>query len=230
MRKLVMLVLGVTAVTTPAVAQQHPDSVRHRNSCRLAEQVLVTGNPAPHREWAGMYIHICGTETLERVTLERIERLRRSGDRQAVMEVWQEAYTLRTPTFRSAMLELAQDRTAGIPARVHALQSLALNAYPRHDFTYESMTGGFTNGEWVRGGCSAGIEVGSGWRSRPVPPDAELEGIMAVARRLALDETEPLDVRTAASCIVNPRQHAAGPWQHPFGPRRPLNPENAHSD
>src|SRR5215218_9644020 len=35
-----------------AVAQANPDSVKHRNDCRLAAQTLSTGHPSPHYGWA----------------------------------------------------------------------------------------------------------------------------------------------------------------------------------
>src|SRR5690349_17810761 len=37
-----------------------PDDVHHRNDCRLALQIVETGHPAPHREWAYSLLPRCG--------------------------------------------------------------------------------------------------------------------------------------------------------------------------
>lgn len=57
--KLLPLLLGVAF---PLGAQQSEvrDSVHHSNDCRLAEQVLSTGNPKPNYDWALELIVSCG--------------------------------------------------------------------------------------------------------------------------------------------------------------------------
>jgi hypothetical protein len=44
-------------------AQANPDSVKHRNECRLALQVLVKGEPARLTGWAINYVRSCGRDT-----------------------------------------------------------------------------------------------------------------------------------------------------------------------
>lgn len=50
------------AVASPRVvnAQASPDSVQHRNECRLAEQILRTGHPHPHLGDALAILPTCG--------------------------------------------------------------------------------------------------------------------------------------------------------------------------
>lgn len=55
---LALLVLASSA----AAAQADPDSVKFRNDCRLASQVLTTGQPGPHTEDALSIIGLCGRE------------------------------------------------------------------------------------------------------------------------------------------------------------------------
>src|SRR5574341_818799 len=56
--------LGVVLFGVPARAQVNPDSVKLRNDCRLAEQVLTTGEPATHRQEALTVIGLCGRESV----------------------------------------------------------------------------------------------------------------------------------------------------------------------
>lgn len=62
---LVCMILPSTAVGQKSA---DPDSVKHRNDCRLAEQVLSTGHPEPHREWALRIVVSCGPEAADAVS------------------------------------------------------------------------------------------------------------------------------------------------------------------
>lgn len=57
-----LLLLGAVAFPLRAQNSEAPDSVRHRNDCRLAGQVLHTGHPHPKYEWAREYIILCQEE------------------------------------------------------------------------------------------------------------------------------------------------------------------------
>jgi hypothetical protein len=57
-----LAVLVLASFGAPASAQVNPDSVKLRNDCRLAAQVLTTGQPAPHRREALSVIGLCGRE------------------------------------------------------------------------------------------------------------------------------------------------------------------------
>jgi hypothetical protein len=52
------LALLVTS-TSAASAQADPDSVKHRNNCRLASQVVERAVSDPKRAWAHGYIRLC---------------------------------------------------------------------------------------------------------------------------------------------------------------------------
>ncbi len=64
-RKLSLQLCGalplVIALATPATAQRTDGAAdaHHRNECRLAAQVIRTGQPAPKREWARSHITTC---------------------------------------------------------------------------------------------------------------------------------------------------------------------------
>src|SRR6266850_5406838 len=53
---------GVALIAAPLSAQTHADSIKVRNDCRLALQVLTKGVPDPHRAEALSIIGLCGGE------------------------------------------------------------------------------------------------------------------------------------------------------------------------
>jgi hypothetical protein len=61
--------LAIALVATPLSGQANPDSVKLRNDCRLAEQVLTTGEPGPQRTEALKIIGLCGGEATPTLVL-----------------------------------------------------------------------------------------------------------------------------------------------------------------
>lgn len=63
MVSIIRLMLGASAgalvAAGPLAAQADPGAVKHRNDCRLAEQVLTHGQPANKLGWALNYISSC---------------------------------------------------------------------------------------------------------------------------------------------------------------------------
>lgn len=118
--------IGAFCVLLPAAAhaQADPGEVKLRNECRLAEQVLRTGTPAPRREWALHRLPGCadeGAPSLARQwttvpdSEERIEELMRVSMR------------LRDGRLYSQILETA--RNPAQPARVRVAAMLVLAKY-----------------------------------------------------------------------------------------------------
>ncbi len=62
MARIAVATLALALCGASAQAQVNPDSVKLRNDCRLAEQVLTTGEPATHRQEALTVIGLCGGE------------------------------------------------------------------------------------------------------------------------------------------------------------------------
>jgi hypothetical protein len=58
--RLLPVAVALQVVGAVLHAQVDPDSVKLRGDCRLAEQVLTTGQPATHREEALKVIGLCG--------------------------------------------------------------------------------------------------------------------------------------------------------------------------
>src|ERR687886_776991 len=88
-------------------AQAVSDSVKHRNDCRLAEQVLTTGEPAPRREWAQVYISYCGFEMWGRSMATAVQRSRNSTDLAALSNQWRRLDFLRDSALFEAATQIA---------------------------------------------------------------------------------------------------------------------------
>src|SRR4051812_27376125 len=70
------------------------DSVHQRNNCRLASQVIRTGHPATHLQWAYSQIPACGSEGGEALAA-RLRELRGSRDTAAIRALTMPFATLR---------------------------------------------------------------------------------------------------------------------------------------
>lgn len=186
-------------------AQADPDSVQLRNGCRLARQVIETGNPSPHTEWALRQIGGCGPEAYGASLAVAVRRLRTETDTVVLREFWRPSRFLRDGELFRASRDIAADQGASTQARVFALLSLLHTVRFGRTADYRNMIGGFETEEglqWVRGGCAQTI-VNDDIRldGAPLPADFHAQ-IRSLASRLRADGAEPLDVRTAAFCLA----------------------------
>jgi hypothetical protein len=96
--------------------------------------------------------------------------------------------------------EIALDRSASTQSRVFAVS--ALIAVVRDGFIseYEQLVGGFRPDGSVASRCWSVVSGEFRAVDTPLPSDAH-ERVAAVRRRLLADQTEPVDVRTAATCL-----------------------------
>lgn len=185
-------------------AQVRSDSVKHRNECRFATQVVETGHPAPHAEWALGYIVACGTRVHGAVLATALRLLRGETDTVKIAPFWRNARFLRDGALYDAAVEIAGDRSASVPARVFAILGLIHLTKEGRSAGSGNLIGGFYEHQglrWVRGGCARTIVINDlRIDGAPLPADHRAR-ITALARQLRSDESEPLDVQTAAACL-----------------------------
>ena len=95
----VLFLLATMAFPLRAQNIEVPDSVRHRDNCRLAGQVLQTGHPQPKYKWARDYIILCQVEGPAILAAEwevvsadttRVNRLQRESARFRDVRLYQE--------------------------------------------------------------------------------------------------------------------------------------------
>ena len=128
------------------VSQDRPGEVALRNDCRLAQQVLIHGQPANKYDWAITFVENCGTEGAIAVAAE-LRELRHSHSRTVHLDQLVEiAQRMIDPELLGAAREIAADEQAGEAARIHAIRLLVAQVadmdLPYEAFTPHSMNGG----------------------------------------------------------------------------------------
>lgn len=198
---MILAVVLVLMLPLPLHAQVRPDSVRHRNNCRLAEQALASGHPAPHVDWASQYIVTCGPAKRGAAIAAAVRRLREATDTVALESIWRHSRFLVDRELFEASMEIAADNSASVQARVFAFLGLLHTTRRGRTANYTNLTGGFDEWGMVRGGCARTVVSGHDHRAEgaPLPPDFE-ERVRLLSERVRNTPTEPLDVRTAATC------------------------------
>jgi hypothetical protein len=121
MRTLVIFFAALLCGCGTALGQASPDSVQHRNDCRLAEQIISTAHPQPHALWASTEILTCGPDVFTRSALAALQRLRTSSDTSALSLVWNRVLLqVNSQAVFDAGLDIAKDATASVEARSFA--------------------------------------------------------------------------------------------------------------
>jgi hypothetical protein len=205
MRYFMLACLFSIVLTERSDAQANPDSVKHLNECRLAEQVMNTGHPERHREWARGYIGSCGTETWGRAAAAAVRRSRMSQDRRTLEAEWASAHLLRDSVLFAAAMEIAGDANSSIGARIFAVRYLIRLIDPNPVVTYDLMARGLDAKGRRTSPCYERTVAGRLAEYPGVPLPADLRGrIAALLRRVYVDPAQPAEVRSAALCLGRP--------------------------
>ena len=198
-----LFVVLTSLVFSPQLAhgQVNPDSVKRRNNCRLVEQVITTGHPKPHSEWAWQYIGFCEPSQRVRVYRTAIQQARTSTDTTLIFRAILAVVGLRDGALFREVMEVAGDRSASVPARVAAFMALSAIRDPRTAPRYEGFIGGSDERGIPRRLCSLRTAHRVGFVQGPtsLPPDY-IEQITTLKERVWLDSAEPAGVRSAAAC------------------------------
>lgn len=119
-RFLVILILGAGAVPVPELmAQANPDSVHLRNDCRLATQILRTGNPANKQEWALGIISWCGRDGVDAFAAVW-RNAENTGDSLVLANLMHSVFQIRDAVLFEILLSTAESPTSSVRARVEA--------------------------------------------------------------------------------------------------------------
>lgn len=190
----VCLVLGIPAVTSAQRSTEAEDA-KLRADCRLATQVLTTGNPARKEEWAWKTITRC-EESAGAVLATlwadapadtaELDRLYVASDRRRDRRVLE------------TLIEVARTRESAQLVRLGALRVLAAYTDPRLVVDWEHL---------LQPGAETGRRVLLSTRTdvvtfdgiEPLPPDTE-DRVLAALRQLAASDPDPV-IRTAAGFL-----------------------------
>lgn len=176
-----------------ATAQATTDSVRLRDDCRLAEQILRTGEPAPKHEWAIGIIGAC--PQAGQLLGEIVLALRKSDDTVALERMLDDVRGYQSPELWGAALQLASDPGAAAAARAYAFHILL-------DDLGLSLV--ITNQDLMhtppRGACAFGRVHGLPALAGPALPGNYVQQTLNAARSALGDPSTPNIVRSAAGC------------------------------
>lgn len=120
MIRLLTCLLAVGLLPLAASAQANSDSIKHRNDCRLAIQVITTGQPAARSDWAMTFVRECAG--FPAALRNSLSAARNSRDTAALARLTAPADWLRDGDVFTAAFELARDRGASPVARVFAIR------------------------------------------------------------------------------------------------------------
>lgn len=194
------VVMAFLLVTTPAHAQANPDRVNLRNDCRLASQVLRTGHPVPHLDWARRMIPYCGYNQWADAAAGAISRTRRSTNERELASEWRHLWMLKDAVLLDSVRGIASDHSASVGSRLWALRTLANLIDP--EGVYGAMTEVDPGSPDGRPGCivnrAAGITMS--YTGRPLPPDY-VERARATAASIISDHSDAPTLRAAARCV-----------------------------
>lgn len=196
-----VLVSAVLALPVQVAAQAAPDSTEHRDDCRHARQVIETGHPAPHMEWALGFIGNCDRQLWGRTVATALRSLRTSSDLDELANVWADTQWLRDRHLFEAALEIGGDRSASLPARMFALRALLMLVEPGMQPSYAELSRVKHSNARRRWSCDLGKVRDAYMRGGvPLPADYERQA-EALAKRIDADSLEPEELRYAAKCI-----------------------------
>jgi hypothetical protein len=202
MRALYVFLLITTWCSSPLAAQTVSDRVRHRNDCRLAEQIISTGTPAPHTEWAQQVIHTCGPDVWGRAAAAEINRLASSADTALLDKSWRTLHFLRDSVLIESALAVARAKNAAPTARLYALAGLFQMKNGRSATTIRELVLLFTAGVPARRSCVESVFGGVPVLSMGVRPAPDWrEQITALGAALEHDSSETAAIRQAGACL-----------------------------
>lgn len=193
-----LLLILFAALPACASAQANPDSIHRRNDCRLAAQVLTTGQPRPRLEWAA---HVMpGCPQAGHTVATALTEYRSASDTVFLNWITLPANSLRDGEVFNAAMDVLQDRSASPTARVFANRVLLWLLYPTAGVYYSTLVDLDGDGRHpcLAFGASSHASVREG---APLPSDWRSR-IHAANTRILQDAGEPAPVRQSAVCVA----------------------------
>jgi hypothetical protein len=198
MKRLWVPTLILALLPLAASAQANPDSIKNRNDCRLAVQVITTGQPAVKTDWAMTFVRDCSE--FPAALARALREARASRDTGHLNRLTAPADWLRDGGVYSAAYEVLRDRTASPEARVFAIRVLMWAYLPGMELNYSHLVDTDGDGYPTCGGLGPSLH-GEIVRGMPLPAGWEESG-RALGRSLALDGSEAVQVQQAARCLA----------------------------
>jgi hypothetical protein len=198
MLRLTMFVALAALLPARCLGQANPDSVKHRNDCRLATQVLTTGHPAAKYQWALDKSWTC-PEAAPAIA-QRLESHATSRDTAALNALTAPTMYLRDGRIFAVALRIAGSKAASPEARVFAVRTLIYALRPDGQITYAAL---ITPDAFCYGGGPSFHQKFT--QGSPLPSDY-VQQVNAVGQRLMRDSSEPAVIRRVGRCAAMARE------------------------
>jgi hypothetical protein len=178
--------------------QADPDSIKHRNDCRLAAQTVTTGRPANKLEWALHTIRRCpiAADDLARALSEA----RGSADTVLLKRLTAPTDWLIDGRIVETAVAILQDRGTSPQARVFAVRPLIWSLTPGGELEYGHLVDLDGDGRRSCGGRGPSFH-GRVTAGEPLPAEW-VERLRGVALTIHGDANEPTAVRQAVGCLL----------------------------
>lgn len=129
LRAIASIAAGLVALNpAPLRAQGESENVQVRNDCRLAAQIIRTGQPAPHRAWALSAITRCDESGA--TTLADVWRGALPTDNDSLGQLAAATRFFPKRVILEALTAVAESRARSTASRVHAISLIAGFARP----------------------------------------------------------------------------------------------------
>ena len=192
-----LLVLAASlGVPARLLAQADPDSVRHRNDCRLAAQVVTLGQPAIRRTWALRTLPTCGAVGGRAIA----EALRAASTaqrwEQGLEDIVMLSSVLHDAQIFSAAADIAANPGAGKAARIQAIRVLYFQIGRGRTDPYESFLAEASDGPTYVPVSDYPFAIGE-----PLPRDAGTRAARVASTILSQPGLDP-DICAAAQRLA----------------------------
>ena len=193
---------GLLLMPVGSRAQEHganPLMVKHRSDCRLAAQILTTGEPHTKRDWARGYIATCKNEGPPAIVQEWRNV---PNDTAAVVQLMRASTAIRDMRIYERVRSVAEDRSRVDFVRVGAMHVLDSYANPHHAGWFLSMPP--ADGQVRRVYPADAYAAHPVYTSGPVPLVGSVgESVLQLLQGIAAArDVEPLPVWYAAAALA----------------------------
>lgn len=180
----------------PLKAQRSTEATdaERRERCRFAAQILETGNPGPHRQWALGYIQLC--EQSGGIALARAWAQSGDASESELIPLMASSIALRDQRIFAAVEGVARSTSASPLLRLAAMRVLSTYADTLSGVELSDLRASHDPGERV----PVRSDIAMLWGTEPPAADAAMRAI-AVFDDLAADG-DP-DVRAAAAYLAH---------------------------